>query len=394
MKQLLLGLMIGGIALAKAQEIKSTPFGKGLRFMAVDSSMSMKFQLRMQSLFVAEQSLAPNSKLESEFLIRRYRLKFGGHIHNPNLLYKMELGISNRDIGVNREDGNGSGASRIILDAVLKYKFCKHWAIWVGQTKLPGNRERVVSSANLQFVDRSLVNSRFNIDRDVGIQLHGKYSLGNFIIKPKLSWAMGEGRNITAGNFGGWNYTGRVDFLPMGEFTSKGDYFLADLKREEKLKIAFGATYNLNDRAVRQQGQLGRFVYDSTGVGYAENTLSSTQLDMILKYRGFSTLIEYAITSAEKQIDGTSSNFNTGSGINVQSGYVFKNNFEIAGRYTHVAPDDIAYSGIGETTEYTLCFSKYIVGHNLKIQTDFALIDRASASDPEARFRFQTEMQF
>jgi hypothetical protein len=35
---------------------------------------------------------------------------------------------------------------KIVLDAVLKWKVHQNWIIWAGQTELPGNRERVVSS--------------------------------------------------------------------------------------------------------------------------------------------------------------------------------------------------------------------------------------------------------
>ena len=37
-----------------------------------------------------------------------------------------------------------------ILDAYLKWNFYKNFEIWAGQTKLRGNRERVISSQNLQ----------------------------------------------------------------------------------------------------------------------------------------------------------------------------------------------------------------------------------------------------
>jgi hypothetical protein len=40
-----------------------------------------------------------------------------------------------------------------------------------GQTKLPGNNQRVVSSGSLEFTDRTINNSRFNIDRDFGLFL-------------------------------------------------------------------------------------------------------------------------------------------------------------------------------------------------------------------------------
>jgi len=381
-------------AFAQTGKIK---FGQGLKVVAADTSISLKFQFRMQHLFTAEQGLNDGDKFKSNYLVRRARIKFSGHVFNPKLTYKVELGISNRDISISSEDGNGGGASRIILDAVLKYNFVKSWTIWVGQTKLPGNRERVISSADLQFVDRSMLNSKFNIDRDMGIQLHGKYKLGNsFTIKPKFAWTMGEGRNITKGNFGGYNYTAHLDLLPMGEFEGKkDDYISSDLNRQPKPKLSIGSTFNFNDDAVRQQGQLGSFVLvenDSTGV-YVTNDLTSLMFDLMFKYKGLSIMSEYAMTSATDKIGGLSKNYNTGYGFNVQFAYLFTRNFEIAGRYTTLMPDDINYSAVKETSEYTLALSKYIVGHNLKVQTDVAFIEEAN-SDGTMRFRFQVEMQF
>ena len=125
-----------------------------------------------------------------------------------------------------------------------------------GQVKqnLPGNIERVVSSANLQLIDRSLLNSKFNIDRDMGVQLRHKIKLGgNWITREKFSISQGEGRNITEGNIGGLQYTSRLELLPFGEFSSKGDYSQGDLKREKSIKAMFGFTYDINKNAVKNE---------------------------------------------------------------------------------------------------------------------------------------------
>lgn len=401
-KSLILSVMFAAFVTVGFGQQATAKFGKGIKFMAADSSMSLKFHYRMQQLFIGEYD--PNSDAwSSNFLVRRSRLKFSGHAFTPKLKYKAEMGLTGRDISTSKEDGKGSGSSRLILDAVLKYQFSKNWQVWVGQTKLPGNRERVISSANLQFVDRSLVNSKFNIDRDMGIQLHGKYSLGNMVLKPKFAFTMGEGRDITAGNQGGFNYTGRLEWLPMGEFTKKGDYFGADLKREEKPKLAIGYTYNFNDDAVRQQGQLGEFLYTSDGLGnitgQATNDLTALQADLMFKYNGISVMSEWAQTTAAEGLantvksSGSSKKYHTGSGFNIQAGYLLKNNLEFAGRYTTIQNDIDIFSGISNLDEYTLGVSKYFVGHALKIQTDFSMLD-AEGSDATFRFRFQTEMQF
>lgn len=368
--------------------IPTTSFGKGINFMAADSSMTMKLNFRMQSLFEAEYNGTDQSVVGSA-QIRRSRLKLGGYVFNPRLEYKVELGLSSSDMSVSKEDGNTGGSSRIILDAVLKYKVSKNWAVWVGQTKLPGNRERVVSSADLQFVDRSLVNSKFNIDRDMGFQLHGSLGKGNFIVQPKFAITTGEGRSSSSDNRGGLNYTARLDVLPLGKFEGKkAEYVLSDLDRQSKPKVAFGFTYNYNDRAVRQQGQLGSYVKDTNGE-YVQNTLQYFSADMIFKYKGISSLTEFATTTGESGIKG----FNTGSGFNTQLGYLFKSNYELAGRFTTIKADN-SLSKLSNVSEYTLAFSKYIVGHKLKIQTDLGVQKAENVAKGNIISRLQLEVQF
>ena len=330
-----------------------------------------------------------DNEWSDKLLVRRARLKFEGYAYSKKLEYKVELGLSNRDIGGEIDQNNNT--ANVILDAVLKYKFHPNWQLWFGQTKLPGNRERVISSQKLQFVDRSLVNSRFNIDRDLGVQLHHKGKLGNGILKQAIAMSMGEGRNITSNNVGGYSYTARVEYLPFGDFTSKGDYFGSDLKREEKPKLSIGATYNFNDGAGRQGGQLKSFVTDTNG-DQIINDLSTIFIDAMFKYQGFSIMSEYANKTASKDVDA-SNRFNTGTGFVFQTGYLLKSNLEIAGRYTQITPDNTTFSGLKEETEYTLGLSKYFVGHSLKIQTDASFVDILN-NDNIFRYRFQVELSF
>lgn len=374
------------------QEIASSAFGKGIRFLAADSTMSCKVQFRIQSLFHATTNLGTPEDVESGFLIRRSRLKFSGFAFDPRVTYKIELGLSNRDISPSSDFDEVKQGSRLILDAVVKYRFADHWTVWMGQTKLPGNRERVISSQQLQMVDRSALNSRLNLDRGTGIQLHGKYKLGKMEIRPIASWSMGEGRNITINNVGGYEYTGRLEVLPFGAFTKKGDYFGADLTREEQPKLSIAATYDFNDGSARQRGNLGNFITDTNGT-YVTNDLTTIFADLMFKYKGFSVMSEFATrTAADKVAGGTGSTFATGQAFNIQTGYNFKNNFEVSGRFTQLTPDDATWSSLPEQNEYTLGLSRYFKGHNLKIQSDFSLIEAAGAADPDFRFRFQVEI--
>ncbi len=371
----------------KAQNIPTTKFGKGINFMAADSSMSMKMTYRMQNLFEVTQ-IGEDGSTETSAQLRRSRLKFEGFAFSPKLEYKVELGLSSADISTDKEDGRTSGSSRLVLDAVMKYEFVDGWEVWVGQTKLPGNRERVISSGDMQFVDRSLINSRFNIDRDMGVQIHGNVKLGKMIVKPKAAFTMGEGRSVSEANLGGFNYTGRIDLLPLGEFEGKkADYIVTDFERQPKPKVSFGFTYNLNDRAVRQQGQLGSYVKD-VNENYVENTLQHFEADMLFKYKGFSSLAEWAYTSG----NATTKGFNTGQGFTASIAYLFKNNYEIATRFAGVSAIDGIASRISAEDQYTIGLSKYIVRHNLKIQSDFTLQDRVNKA-VNYIYRLQFELQ-
>ena len=379
-----------------AQDLTKNKFGKGIQVVAQDSSFSMKFSTRFQSLYSGTYDYESKSYNDG-FLIRRARLKFDGFAYHPSLVYKIELGISNRDHGGGNIPQTGN-TSRIILDAVVKWNFSKNWHLWFGQTKLPGNRERIVSSQKLQFVDRSILNSRFTLDRDIGIQLRHKGKIGSKgVLKEIFSIAIGEGRNVTAQNAGGYDYTYRLEYLPFGEFAGKGDYFSADLSREPSPKLAIGATYDINKGASRQRGQQGKYLIESDGT-VITNDLSTVFIDAMFKYNGFSLLGEYANKKGARDVfatlgDGSTLKYVTGNAFNLQAGYLFKSNFEIAARYAMVKPDDLIFSSLGEEKRYTLGFSKYIVGHSLKVQSDFVYANRLGKSN-QLTYRFQVEVAF
>lgn len=399
-KGLLIVFSLLCISSAFAQNVVDTKFGKGLiNVIAADSSWSMKVGARFQTLFVGSFDINETDGVNSatsNFLIRRSRLKFGGFAFNPKLQYKLELGLSNRDIsGISDET---RGTPRIILDAVLKWNFYKNFTIWAGQTKLPGNRERVISSGDLQFVDRSLVNSLYNIDRDMGVQLRHHFKIGsNFIIKEIVALSQGEGRNITAGNIGGYDWTARVEFLPFGKFSKKGDYVGSSIYREQKPKISVGVTYDFHDRAVRERGNTGSFMRIDNESSYFQTDINTVFADLMFKYKGFSIMSEYANKQAE-DIFATNSdstltgdNVVVGTGFVVQAGYLFKNNVEFAGRYTTINPAKELQSEI--TNQYTVGVSKYIVGHKLKVQTDVSYTTQ-DGRDDNIMYRMQFDLHF
>lgn len=378
---------------SNAQETEAPIFGKGIfNLVGKDSTFTMKVAARAQFL---SSFVSSDGENHSNFLVRRARLKFDGFAFSPKLEYKLELGLSNRDMATASEH-NGN-TSNLILDAVIKYNFAKNLYFWFGQTKLPGNRERVISSANMQQVDRSILNAAFNIDRDLGIQFRHHFNLTDkIVVREILSIAQGEGRNVIVGNLGGYQYTGRVELLPFGNFTSDGDYFGSDLKREQTPKLAIASSYDFNNNGVKTRSNLGSYMEND--LGFYETNTYTLFLDAIFKYKGFSFMGEYADRSADdpyaKNSDGslTGDVVQVGKGLNLVSGYLFKKNWEVSGRYSTVKLDETV-TGKEKQDQYTLGLSKFIVGHKLKVQTDVSYLDLDIADDV-VMWRLQFDIHF
>lgn len=375
-------ILLINICLVQAQIPIDASWGDGIKVQARDSSFSLKFGVRFQTLYEAEK-YSESGDWNEQFLIRRYRLKFDGYAFKPNIKYKMELGISNRDSRSGNMEEIGHTAN-IILDAVLKWEFVPGVELWAGQTKLPGNRERVISSQKLQFVDRSLVNSRFNLDRDIGLQLRASQTISGVVLREAFAISMGEGRGVIEDNYvNGRQYTSRVEILPMGSFKSKGDYIGADIERQPTPKLAIGVTYDYNQKTPRSRGNLGSFLTDMEG-NYTYSDLSTLFIDAFFKYQGFSWNAEYANRNTSNEVAG----FGYGKGFVTALGYVFKSNYEIAGRYTTIEPNG-AVSSISAIDEYTFGVSRYVIGHSLKVQGDVSYVD---ALEDFMRFRLQFEV--
>jgi len=397
-KVLTLGFFLSLFSFTYAQETDAPKFGKGmLNLVGKDSSWTMKFATRIQflsSVGWSENAEGNFSDAESSFLIRRARLKLDGFAYSPKFKYKIEMALSNRDMSGGSEFT--SNAPRFMLDAVVMWNFHGNWELWAGQTKLPGNIERVISSGNLQQVDRSLVNSRYNIDRDVGFQLrHHFWLTDNFLVREKFAFSQGEGRNVTSGNLGGYQYTGRLELLPFGKFKKKGDYVSSDLEREQTPKLMLSTTYDSNQDAVRTRSNLGSYMENDIGV--YETNINTWFVDTMFKYNGFSFMGEYAHRTAEAPIavnsDGTETGdvVLVGDGLNLQSGYVFPSNWEISGRYTGIWYDTV--TNRNDEQQYTLGLSKYLVGHKLKVQTDLSYLAIDQGSN-ELMYRLQVELHF
>jgi phosphate-selective porin OprO/OprP len=362
---------------------------KKLGFTEKDSLFQVNIGFRVQSRAGFEKTDGESAIVEGE--IRRMRLKLDGFVYNPKFEYKVELGFSARDIGTVAVGNSGN----VILDGVLFYKPTKNWTIGFGQTKLPGNNQRVVSSGSLEFTDRTINNSRFNIDRDFGLFLdysHLKPKTFSYDLKGAIT--KGEGRNWVKTEDDGIALTGKVELFPLGAFTKNGSLFEGDLLREKTVKWMISGAFSQNNNAVRSQGQLGSSLFEA-------RTLQSLFFDTMFKYNGWAASAAYmsrmtdnAITVNPLDRTKTQAVF-VGDGIDTQLSYVFPSNYQVAGRFSMQKVDSEIHAFTPNTDEYALSLSRYIMGHKLKVQTEISYEDKEYFSGDTAAswyVRFQVEI--
>lgn len=372
-----------------AQIVTNYALGDGFTVLASDSSFSTTISGRFQTLFESEAQVGSGFELgdfETSTAVRRARLDIKGFLYDPSVRYKFELGFSELD----RTVTGYPGANNMVLDAYVGWKFWRGFELIFGQARLPGNRERVVASNSMQLVDRSLASAHFNLDRDLGMQLRHQHQVGRMIVRESLAATQGEGRNALGGNQGGYQYTGRLEVLPMGKFTNDGDTYYADLEHEPDPKLAIGITGNFNDNAVRERGNQGT-------VFATERDLTTLIADALFKYRGWCAASEFFYRTTESPIfysrdapivEGI---YNVGMGTMAQVGYLTNSSWEFTGRFTWVEPERITERDV--VRQYTAGISRYISRHNLKVQGD-ASWSYAGTNDPTLGLRFQVEAGF
>ena len=340
-------------------------YGKGLGLTSPDSLFQLNIRFRMQNRVTYIENDGENGAYDGQ--IRRLRLRFDGYVGNPKFLYAIQLSFAPGDVGEIKEGEN----INIIRDAVVFYRPNKHWNIGFGQTKLPGNRQRVNSSGGLQLTDRTINNAKFTIDRDFGFQAHNLNEYKDkFSYNLKAAVSTGEGRNSTEKADDGIAATGKIELFPLGAFAKDGTYFEGDIVREKKPKLMFSGAFQQNNHARRTQGQLGNDLFE-------QRTMKSVLLDGMFKYNGWAAMASYmsrttndnAITVNPSDITQSSYVF-VGNGFDYQLSYNTKENYEFIGRYSIQKVGHDIEALTPNTKQYSLGVTKYIWEHAFKVQAE------------------------
>ena len=385
--------------------IKASYGKKGFRLESRDGNFQTNLQWRAQLRYTYPLTGDPRQvgafdDDKSTFEARRLRMKIGGHGYHPWLKYYFEV-----DLQPSREtDDDSSSSSARVIDwriDIAKYD----WAsLRVGQWKIDFNRERVDSSGRQQFVERSIVNRAFTIDRQVGAQLRGRLFAGT--PADMRYWAgvfTGEGRGVT-NNDNNMMYMGRLQWNFLGR----------DLAwRQTDVEYTKKPTGSLAFAAATHKGVCTR--WSSSGCGNLDGFNSPGTADdaqykieqyvqeFAFKWRGFSAQQEYHWKDVKDRTTGTTSELRGGY---AQAGYFFHHlvsfvpeKLEFAMRYAWLEePNAVDVSLDNDREEWSFAANYFFNGHNNKITLDYSdlSLDNSGLGQDvsDSRVRLQWDVSF
>jgi hypothetical protein len=385
--------------------------GDGLTVESEDKLFKLATRVRGQFYYDTEKPDDGNAT--QAVSLRRARVVFGGHAWGAKNVFKMELALSPQDVGMapdlvdfdgdGEQDENVADANPItdnsqrvsrspLLDLYMQFKQIRDLNLRIGQYKIPFNRQRVISSGDLMFVDRSIVNAEFNLDRDIGFDLRSQdlFGLGQRL-RYYVGIYSGEGHSSfnarswsSAEHFFGLNTLVRLEYLPFGEFS---DYSETDLERASKPGLSIGGTFAHIGNARGSRGILGSQPADN---GTTDFLLG--EVDAMFKYRGLSAQSEFMLREGDRNADAGASPVpaRNGWGLTGQAGYLTSINLEVAARHSVIRARGT--SSLTDRNETGVVLSYYLAGHPYKVQVDYFRLYPESISDGDHVFRAQLQV--
>ncbi len=253
--------------------------GKGLDIKNGDGSFRLTTKLFGQVLYTMLYAAEAEDATQS-LQIRRARLMFSGNWFGEHNKFKVQLAFSPKDM----QFKNGNPTKSPVFDWILIFDHLRDLSIRLGQYRVPYSRQRRIPIAKLQLIDRAIANHEFNLDRDIGFDLHSKNLFGIDLLRYHAGVFIGEGRDAYAQTDLALLYSARIEILPLGIFK---DYLGPDLERSRKPRLSIGAAYAFVDKAKGNKGIIG----DAPTDGGTTDTHNLTA-DVMFKIAGVSLLGE------------------------------------------------------------------------------------------------------
>lgn len=366
----------------KANTPATTSYGKnGFEFRTDNDKFSLAIQNRLQARYAEPfdsdpRTLADLQKDENSFMIRRARTKLNGHAYSPWLKYYLQYDWS----------------QPVLRDANLTYDQYKWAQVRVGRGKVSYNNERVSSSGSQQFVNRSIVNDIFTVDRQQGIEVKGNLFPGqwyDFTYYAGVFTGLGVGeRNNDDGNM---MYSARLQWNALG---GEMKFSQSDVEYHEHpaLNISLAANTNRSKcTAFETDSRSCRRLVDvnaaggaryrdpaTTGAAGAQNgqyEIQQMMEEIHFKWKGFSLLHELHAKEIKDTLNNDASTKLLGGFV--QAGYFphafmdfIPTGIEFAGRYAFVDMDTSRDND--KQTEFSAVVNYFLEGHFNKLSLQFS----------------------
>lgn len=367
--------------------VKASYTSKGFRLETRDGNWQTNLQWRFQFRLTWPTSGDPRDvgdfadTEEVTFQLRRVRMKIGGHGYRPWLKYYFEVDLQ----PTRGSDDDAPGSSARLIDWRVDVAKYEKIALRAGQWKIDYNRERVDSSGRQQFVERSIVNRVFTIDRQMGVSLRGRLFEGTPAdTRYYFGVFTGEGRGV-ANDDDNMMYAARVQWNFLGRDLELRQ---TDVERTEKptASLAFGAAKHTG-RCTRWSsggcGNLDAYASPAAAVDGQYRIYQAVQ-ELAFKYQGLSFQQEFHWKRVrDRSLDVNDAAHDTDLyGLYAQTGYFFNELFdcvpeelELAFRYAFVQePNATNVLKTNLRQEYTGAANWFFAGHNNKITVDYSYL--------------------
>jgi phosphate-selective porin OprO and OprP len=389
----------------KNQNIKNSYYHKkGFHFESQDGRFSTNLQFRAQMRFSKPFTSDPRTSGSfsptelNNFELRRVRLKIGGHGYKY-VKYYFEV-----DLQPSRSVSTAASSSTArVIDWRIDVQPYEGFGFRIGQWKINFNRERVDSSGRQQFVERSIVNRIFTIDRQVGAMIKGRLNKGTYAdMRYYAGIFNGEGRSI---NNSGKNIMKmiRLQWNPLGRDLK---WRQSDVKRHAKPTLSVAGAYANNRGNCTRWSSSGCGSLDGLAVNTNDNQFDINQyvVEVAYKHQGLSVQSEYHWKNVADDNTRLDHDY---EGAYAQAGYFFNEinksipeELELAFRYAFVDEPDSTGNILQQNTrrEYTVGANWFIAGHGNKVTLDYShlTLDDASSkrSFSDDRVRLQWDISF
>jgi len=368
-------------------KVRTTYSRKGLKVESKNGRHGGRLRWRLQTRWAYPFDRDPRKPLDfvgvrvNEIFLRRARIKSDGHFFGEVIKYNYEQSL----------------LSGKLLNLYADVKIRDWFRIRGGQWKSVFTRERVTSSGKQQFVERSIVNRPFTVDRQAGVSVFGHLMPGT----PGDSWYHFE---VLTGTGRG---NGFDDDGPMLVARYQWNFLGRDLKfSSSDLEYHKSPAASMAVAAMRNRSRYTRFSTNGGGqlLGFrrgapGQYTLKQVQGEFFLKYRGLSIQNENHWKNVYDNINRTSTDLR---GSYAQAGYFphyvwnkIPKALELGYRYAYV-DRNVGVPGT-LTQEHSIVVNVFLEGHDNKLSFDVGRLSLARVNQPdlyEYRYRFQWDVHF